>query len=163
MKEYPTASMDMQTKIITLIFGGICVVFPLLIFFFFNGEMPLYGKAIVSAILLSAVVSSYLMIPRISLGKGNIYIKNYFTTIKIPVKELVGIKRYERVGLNFRTFGVGGVFGYFGYFNGNDVWYVTNIHKKIKIQTPKKLYVISPENPDEFLKEVQKIREQLSS
>lgn len=159
MREFSTASMDLQTKIFTLIFGGISLVFPFLIFFVFkDAEMPLIAKIIVSTVLLTALVSSYLLIPKISLGNGNIYIKNYFVTIKIPIQELVGIKLYERVGMNFRTFGVGGVFGYFGYFNGNDVWYVTNIHKKIKIQTSKKLYMISPENPEEFLKEVQEIR-----
>ena len=75
-----------------------------------------------------------------------------FVNIKIPVENIEKIERFEKIGFNFRTFGVGGLFGYFGYFNSNDVWYVTNIKKKVKITMKSgKIYMISPENPDDFL------------
>lgn len=57
---------------------------------------------------------------------------------------------------NIRTFGVGGLFGYFGYFNGNDVWYVTNVDKKIQIKMKSgKTYMISPENTEDLLRQLE--------
>jgi hypothetical protein len=54
---------------------------------------------------------------------------------------------------------VGGLFGYFGYFNGKEVWYVTNTHKKVKIVLESgKVYMISPENTDDFVQEVEQRR-----
>ena len=73
--------------------------------------------------------------------------------IKIPFQDIQNIEACPNIGLNIRTLGVGGVFGHFGYYNGNDVWYVTNIHNKVKITMKSgKIYMISPENPEEFIK-----------
>ena len=74
--------------------------------------------------------------------------------IKIPFGDINTIEKNPKIGLNIRTMGVGGVFGHFGIFNGNDVWYVTNIHNKSKNNETKtgKIYMISPENPEEFIK-----------
>ena len=82
---------------------------------------------------------------------------NIGASVKYVNKKIIEISKYEKIGFNFRTFGVGGLFGYFGYFNGNDVWYVTNIKKKIKISLTGKVYMISPENPECFLEETKKL------
>ena len=93
------------------------------------------------------------MIPQLFLNDKTIVIKNNFVNIKIPFDDINTIEENPKIGLNIRTMGVGGLFGHFGYFNGNDVWYVTNIHNKVKIETKTgKVYMISPENPEEFIK-----------
>ena len=80
----------------------------------------------------------------------------------INIKEIETFGTLDKIGLNLRTAGVGGLFGYFGYFNGKDVWYVTNTKKKVKmILNSGKVYMISPENPDDFVKEVQKRKNEL--
>ncbi|MBU4538014.1 MAG: PH domain-containing protein [Weeksellaceae bacterium] len=147
--------MDSLTKIFSFIFGGICVGAIIMLLFFRKSGEPFMWITIV--ILFAALVSSYLMIPRIFVNKEIISIKTTFVNIKIPVADIQTIEKYERIGFNIRTFGVGGLFGYFGYFNGNDVWYVTNIRKKVKISMKsRKIYMISPENPDEFINEIKK-------
>lgn len=155
MREFQTAKMDSLTKIFSFIFGGICVGAIIMLLFFRKSGEPFMWITIV--ILFAALVSSYLMIPRIFVNKEIISIKTTFVNIKIPVADIQTIEKYERIGFNIRTFGVGGLFGYFGYFNGNDVWYVTNIRKKVKISMKsRKIYMISPENPDEFINEIKK-------
>lgn len=155
MKAFQTASMDSLTRILSFVFGGICVGEILKLLFFRKSEETFMWVTI--AILFAALLSSYLMIPKIFVDKEIISIKNTFVNIKIPVADIHTVEKYEKIGFNIRTFGVGGLFGYFGYFNGNDVWYVTNIRKKIKIiMKSGKIYMISPENPDEFISEIQK-------
>ena len=96
-----------------------------------------------------------MMIPQLFLNDKTIVIKNNFVNIKIPFDDINTIEENPKIGLNIRTMGVGGLFGHFGYFNGNDVWYVTNIHNKVKITMKSgKIYMISPENPEEFIKKV---------
>lgn len=159
MKEFPTAAMDGLTKTITALFCLMVVASPFILNFMTDGEVPGTVTLLVPVLLVAALVAAYLLKPKLLVGSGNIYIKNYFTAIRIPVSELEGIRRFEQVGLQIRLFGVGGVFGYFGYFNGTDLWYVTNIRKKVKIKSRKRLYVVSPEDPEKFIEEINSIRQ----
>ncbi|TXF79602.1 PH domain-containing protein [Chryseobacterium sp.] len=154
MKAFPTAGMDRATAVYSVIFGVICAgVVATLLFFGEKGEMALV--LIPAVVLVAATVTAYLMIPKISVGDGKVMVKNTFVNIVFPVVSITRVERYEKVGFNIRTFGVGGVFGYFGYFNGNDVWYVTNIRKKVKITLKTgKVYMVSPEDPDGFIDEI---------
>lgn len=143
--------MDSATVLYTLIFSGIIIGAITFMLFFPNSVDPTF-KYVISGIMLAALVSAYLMIPKFFIANRTIYIKNFFVTIKVPATEIAGIERFEKVGFNIRTFGVSGLFGYFGYFNGNDVWYVTNIKKKIKIILKGgKIIMISPEDSTAFL------------
>lgn len=146
--------MDRSTIILSLLVGAIAVgSIAMLLFAHPDGDRWIILLTVV--ILLGAVVSSYLMIPKLSVDAETISITNNFVKIRIPVAEIEKVERFNRIGFNIRTFGVGGLFGYFGYFNGNDVWYVTNIKKKVKITMKSgKIYMISPENPDQFIDEL---------
>ena len=87
--------------------------------------------------------------------RRRIFIKNNFVNFKIKREEIAELDIITGKKFNIRTFGVGGLFGYFGYFNGNDVWYVTNLNKKIQITMKSgKIYMISPENTENFLREL---------
>ena len=161
MKEFSTAKMDETTKMITIIVLLFLILFPISSFFF---EPPKPAISIVSFVLMYGVIFiSYGFIPkRIAVSTDQILIKNLFGSVVINIKEIETIGTLEKIGLNLRTAGVGGLFGYFGYFNGKDVWYVTNTKKKVKmILNSGKVYMISPENPDDFVKEVQKRKNEL--
>ena len=150
MKEFSTAKMDGRTKTTTIIVLLFLIVFPIASLFFIP---PKPAVSIPSFILLYGVIFiSYGFIPkRIAVSDDQILIKNLFGSVIININEIETIDKIEKTGLNLRTFGVGGVFGYFGYFNGRDVWYVTNIHKRVKITVDSgKIYMISPENPADF-------------
>lgn len=154
--EFQTAKMDRTTMFFTLLFSAICIgVIFLLLFVKKEGEnrnVIWFPIIIVSA----ALISSYLMIPKIFLESRAIRIKNSFVNFEIPFSEIKSIEKFTKKKINLRTFGVGGLFGYFGYFNGNDVWYVTNMKKKIKItMTSGKIYMLSPENLDDFVQRIQ--------
>ena len=145
--------MDSFTMTISLLVGAVAA--GLVAMLFFNSDGDHWIILLTVGILMAAVVSSYLMIPKIGVDTQTVYITNRFVKIRIPVSEIKMAERFNRIGFNIRTFGVGGLFGYFGYFNGNDVWYVTNIKKKVKITLKSgKIYMISPENPEGFIKEL---------
>lgn len=152
-----TASMDRWTKLYTWLF----VFFYFgMVYFMINSKTPINAVVIVSGILWAAFLVSYLMVPKIFTEQNEIVIKNLFTTIHIPVDSIRSIEAYPRIGLNVRTMGVGGIFGFFGYFNWGEVWYVTNIYKKVKMVTNGgKIYVISPENPEAFVDQMMKRKE----
>lgn len=144
--------MDKRTGLMTTSFVVFAVAVP---FVMCKLGAPRVSLFMVSLIMALAFITSYMMIPQLFLNDKTIVIKNNFVNIKIPFDDINTIEENPKIGLNIRTMGVGGLFGHFGYFNGNDVWYVTNINNKVKITMKSgKIYMISPENPEEFIKKV---------
>ena len=151
MKNF-TSKMDKKTGLMTTSFVVFAVAVP---FVMYKLGAPRVSLFMVSLIMALAFITSYMMIPQLFLNDKTIVIKSNFVNIKIPFGDINTIEENPKIGLNIRTMGVGGLFGHFGYFNGNDVWYVTNIHNKVKITMKSgKIYMISPENPEEFIKKV---------
>ena len=149
MKNF-TSKMDKRTGLMTTSFVVFAVAVP---FVMYKLGAPRVSLFMVSLIMALAFITSYMMIPQLFLNDKTIVIKNNFVNIKIPFDDINTIEENPKIGLNIRTMGVGGLFGHFGYFNGNDVWYVTNVYHKVKIETKTgKVYMISPENPEEFIK-----------
>ncbi|KIA83401.1 hypothetical protein OA84_07725 [Kaistella solincola] len=157
MKEFKTAEMDGRTKLLTII---LLVLLPLLaISSFFIRPQKLSISLLLTVVFIAVIFISYAFVPkRIALSSEQILIQNLFGAVVINLNEIKSVEELKKTGLNLRTFGVGGLFGYFGYFNGRDVWYVTNIYKKVKITLKSgKIYMLSPENPETFVAEIQKI------
>lgn len=154
-KEFQTAKMDRTTRIITIIVFLFLLLFPFSTFLFDKPELVFIVTSFI--LMYGAIFISYGFVPkRIAISYDQILIKNLFGSVIINSKEIETIGQIEKEGINFRTFGIGGLFGYFGYFNGRDVWYVTNPHKKVKILLESgKVYMISPENAEDFIKEVE--------
>ena len=149
MKNF-TSKMDKKTGLMTTSFVVFAVAVP---FVMYKLGAPRVSLFMVSLIMALAFITSYMMIPQLFLNDKTIVIKNNFVNIKIPFGDINTIEENPKIGLNIRTMGVGGLFGHFGYFNGNDVWYVTNVYHKVKIETKTgNIYMISPENPEEFIK-----------
>ena len=149
MKNF-TSKMDKKTGLMTTSFVVFADAVPFVMYKLGAPRVSLY---MVSLIMALAFITSYMMIPQLFLNDKTIVIKNNFVNIKIPFQDIQNIEACPNIGLNIRTLGVGGIFGHFGYYNGNDVWYVTNVYHKVKIETKTgKVYMISPENPEEFIK-----------
>lgn len=155
MKEFKTAKMDNTTKTITIVVLLFLILFPFSTFLFSPPQMFFLISSFV--LMYGAIFIAYGFIPkRIAISDDQILVKNLYGSVLINIHEIESYGKIEKIGLNLRTFGVGGLFGYFGYFNGKDVWYVTNIHKKVKIILKSgSIYVISPENPAEFIRELE--------
>lgn len=133
-----------------------------MVIFMFETEESKIPLILVGSILLGAFIFTYFMIPKISLSENAIHVKNSFVNFKISIQDIGQIEKVEKLGLNIRTFGAGGVFGYFGYFNGNDVWYVTNIYKKVKITMKSgKIYMFSPENTEDFIQQITNLKSKI--
>lgn len=147
-----TSKMDKRTGMITAFFVVFAVAVP---FLMFKSGAPRVALIVVSLIMSLAFITSYMMIPQLFIDQKAIIVKNNFVNIKIPFHDIKNIEVNPKIGLNIRTLGVGGLFGYFGYFNGNDIWYVTNVYHKVKVETKiGKIYMISPGNPEEFVTKI---------
>ena len=156
MKEFKNAKMDKWTLFYTVFFAVFSVV---VLYFTYQSSAPKIFVLIPFFILFGAFLVSYLLIPKIYLNKENLIIKNIFVTINVPFESISYIQKNSRIGMNFRSFGVGGIFGFFGYFNWNETWYVTNIYKKVKITMKSgKIYMLSPENTEDFLQEINNLK-----
>lgn len=142
--------MDRLTLLLTIVFGAICMgVVVTAVISVVSGELFMIFPGV---LVLAALISSYLMIPAITVNQEEIKVKNYFVHFPIKINEIAEIKKVGRLSWVIRSFGVGGLFGNFGYFNGNDVWYVTNLRKKVQItMNSGKVYMLSPEDTDGFI------------
>lgn len=160
-KEFQTAKMDGTTKSITFI---LLIFLPILALSSYFIEPPkLLVSVSLTVLFMAVILISYCFVPkRIAISEDQILIRNLFGAVIINIAEIKSIGKIEKRGFHLRTFGVGGLFGYFGYFNGKDVWYVTNTYKKIKIiLLTGKIYMVSPENPEDFIKEVEERKSEL--
>ena len=105
MKTFPTAKMDLQTKIFTILFGLICLVVM-----GFGGYEIFTEKAFFLlfpvAVVCVALISSYLMIPEISVdAQKNILIKNSFVNFKIVREEIENVEIITGKKFNIKNFG----------------------------------------------------------
>lgn len=154
MIEFKTARMDKKTKLLTIIFVVFFLIFPVFTFFLkpINTAVSIFILILLYGIIFLAFANKP---QKIILTPDNLQIKTILNKEKINFNTVNKVEKYLKIKFNIRTFGIGGLFGYFGYFNGNDIWYVTNINKKVKITLKNgQIYMISPENPDEFLSQI---------
>jgi hypothetical protein len=86
-----------------------------------------------------------------------IVIKRLIGSIKIPISSVTDIwfeKEKKGLGIKIRLLGVGGFLGFFGIYNSTKLgiiyMYATKLTGLIVIKS-EKTYVISPENPEDFL------------
>lgn len=159
MKEFANAKMDKWTLFYTILY----IFFSIgMVIYMFNTDAPKFALITLGSILSGAFIFAYFMVPKINLSENAIHVKNAFVNFKISIQDISYVEKVEKLGLNIRTFGAGGIFGYFGYFNGNDVWYVTNIYKKVKITMKSgKIYMLSPENTEDFIQQITNLKSKI--
>ncbi len=150
MKEFATAKMDSWTKTITITVATLFVIIGAIAYF-----QNILLLRVLSVMGIVIFVISYLSIPKIEVDEAHLSIKNAYRHDKISFSDIKSVELQTQKKINIRIFGIGGIFGHFGYFNAGEIWNVTHIHKKIRIKTRKKTFVISPENTKEFLLNLQ--------
>jgi hypothetical protein len=157
MKTYDAAPMDKITFWVTV------SVFVLLAFFAaaavrlhlqWASSAPLGFMVVVIILCWQAKASRYEVgDSSIRLVRGRPY-----RDIVIPLADVREVTRYRFTLGTIRTFGVGGLFSSTGLFWNKELGRffatVTNLKNAVLITDGKK-FVISPENPDEFIAEVQ--------
>lgn len=155
MKDFETAKMDDLTRIIT-----VAVVLLVLAIPFFPGgdEMDLPVRILILALGTGVAVFSYLHVPQnFSVSNKSLSFKNALRSHEILLDDIKSVSKAKNK-IQFRVFGIGGLFGYFGRYNGTEKWLVTNRHKKVKLETEAGIFVISPEEPDDFIAYINRLK-----
>lgn len=106
-------------------------------------------------LLLLAVIVLYIFTPRsYKISNGKIYIKRIIG--KVVIQDIKLAEVVEEIGLGMRLFGSAGAGGYFGKFEllsrGVATLYCTRLDRVGFIKTEKKVYLISPDEPEMFIK-----------
>ncbi len=118
------------------------------------------GLATTAAIGLPMFILGYLFVPRgYAVSDSEVIIRRRIGAVRIPLSLLRAIRR-ESSTCSFRsvgTFGIGGIYGYFGRFYSNELGhhlvYATDSQKAVVIEADK-TYVISPDDPQQFVQAV---------
>ncbi len=152
MASFLPAAADKSVKVITL---AILILLALVIVSINLSEASPFYKSFISVILIGIVVIAYISKPSVFIINDNtVTIKNLSREKSLMLRDIENVCRAEALP-HFRTLGVGGLFGYYGLFNGNEIWWVTNQKKKLGIKLKNgKLFMISPEEPEQFIKEL---------
>jgi len=81
-----------------------------------------------------------------------------FKNVLIERRSIRGVRLFEdadSAGMT-RTAGNGGLFGYYGEYKsdklGSHVWYVTDMSKRVVLETADGAVVVSPDDPEKFIK-----------
>lgn len=103
-----------------------------------------------------------LFVPRgYSITGQDILIKRLLSNIIIDGAEIQAVEAVEKPDIGLRVWGSGGFFGYLGIFrlgNGYASLYCTRLKNILLIKTRKRNYLISPDDPREFLSKWQSTR-----
>jgi len=123
-------------------------------FVLFYTELPF-----LSALLLLSIAFPYLFSPRdFVLIDNHLVIKKVLGKVKIPIEDIEEVKLLKKIS-GIRVFGSGGLYGYFGYFHlghiGSVKMYAKRRNKLVLISCKSRRIVISPENPEEFVAELE--------
>jgi len=114
-------------------------------------------------IILGVLFGSYLYAPRsFSVSEDGVRINRLVSPIFLPIHTIQGVRqaRKEDLKKSLRTFGVGGLFGSFGnYYSkglGSYRLYATNYENAVVLYAGGKTYVLTPDQPLEFIEAIQK-------
>ncbi|MBA5793748.1 hypothetical protein H1R17_12325 [Flavobacterium sp. xlx-214] len=165
------ASLGTSIKVTTIIIVVLLVSIILLLFFLF-----------IISLLSNKFENKDVMMPILAFGIFGVLLYTFNQRIKGYNVSTEGIKVIKRKGSDFikketivelkpitykdirfsiRTFGIGGVFSMSGSFTNNKfgdmTWYITRKDSLLMIITQKEKFVISPDAPQDFIKEVEKL------
>lgn len=101
------------------------------------------------------LVGVLFFVPRgYSITEQNILIKRLLSDITIAGSDIQSMEEVEKPDIGLRVWGSGGFFGYLGIFMLGDSYarlYCTRLKNIVLIKTSKRNYLISPDDPREFL------------
>lgn len=96
----------------------------------------------------------------LEVSEQQVIIHRFLGKVVIYRNDILCVKRKKSMNKDVRTFGSGGLFGCLGYFysfaEGKYFAYVRDVKTMVYIQTKGKNYVVSCDEPDEFIKMLDK-------
>ena len=118
------------------------------------------GLASIAAIGLPMFILCYLFVPReYAVNESEVIIRRRIGAVRIPFSLIRSIRQGSS-SCSFRSvrpFGIGGIYGYFGRFYSQELGrhhvYATDLQKTVVIEADK-TYVISPDDPQQFVQAV---------
>jgi hypothetical protein len=124
-----------------------------------TNQPPIIFKYILVLVILIIFLIGFLLHPfKYSISNSKICIHRLIFKKSIEISSILEIKeiKYSQLYVKIRLFGSGGIWGYFGLFNSSYYGLIrmnaSNLENLILITTKnKKIYVISPNNPQEFI------------
>lgn len=115
-------------------------------------------------IVLIVMGITFLFAPlRYAINTSDVEIGRFINTKHISTNDITGVARVRsgELGAGLRVFGSGGFMGYLGIFWYSSVGWVrahcTDRSKLVMITTAKRKYLVSPDEPDDFIENVNRI------
>jgi hypothetical protein len=153
------ASYDWPVKIMTASF---ILLYAVIIALSIRNIETITVGAIISLFVLTAVLSAYFWHPQsYKVTSGGIVIKRPIGSKLIGFSTIKQIKPIEKDDFGFimRVFGNGGLFGYTGIHKsavlGETTFFATQQRNYIMVETDLKKYILTPDEPVDFMKSVE--------
>ena len=158
------APQDRFVQTVTVL---VVITFALLLLIFATADNTM-GLVFTAAIGFFVLGTSYLLAPSgYTMSESEIIIRRKAGSVRIPLSQVRSVHQDSSAcsPWSVRTFGVSGLFGYFGRFYtahlGHHIMYVTDRHKAVVIEADK-MYVVSPDDPQQFVQIAQARLEAIS-
>ena len=152
-------SFDRTTKLVSSL---TCLLLLSIAVKFWFDEDGLWLPALISIIFMVTFGLSYAWSPRqFETDAANITIRKMWQPIVIPRDTIIESRLLEADDIkgSIRLMGSGGLFGYYGKFNNSKLktynLQAGNRVNLVMIKTADKTYVLTPDNREDFLKDVQ--------
>ena len=110
--------------------------------------------------ILAILVFSYVLAPKgYRIEPGRLVVERPAGPLTFALDAPVEIRRADRLGPTLRTWGNGGLFGAYGRFRNKELGafraYSRRSHDYVVIRTPSLTLVAGPEDPDQFVHDLQ--------
>ncbi len=150
------ASLDRLTVIVSalvILFIAGFLIWTL----WFTPAMNLYGQISIGFGLV-IIAGSFLLYPTgYFIDENGVAVKSILFSRSIPKSSIIDVFEItsEEMKATIRAFGSGGFFGYFGLFYNTKfkwmTWFCTQRKNYVMVQTDKRKFVFTPDNPQEFI------------
>jgi hypothetical protein len=154
------ASLDKTAKFITIWISALFIFIGALQYVLTDATLSSV-PSFASACLLIIYLLVFLFRPaRYIITNNELIIVRGACDVRIKRSSInnVAAIEYNDIGGAVRTFGVGGLFGYYGKFAnrslGHMTWFVTRKDSLVLLKTADKTIVLSPDQREEFIKEL---------
>lgn len=176
MQKYYKAEMDRLLRISTRVVFFIFLIPPVALFFAWQkaiqspplppltAQLLYWGIPLLAVSIICTAYIAWAMAPKgYALSDLGLLIDRRMRPINIPLNEITEVRQLEkgRLGKSLRLMGTSGFYGHYGLFWSRELGkfraYVTRSEDLAAVRTEKTLFVLSPENPEEFVQVLGKL------
>jgi len=160
--DFQASSLSLRAKIVTATF--FFIIFMIILFIIINNpNASLFPKVTMCVVFILALLGLYLLAPTgYELTESYLVLIRRIGSRKIPLSTIREVKRVAKKEFFKGTvrWGVGGVFGFFGKIFSWEIGiydaFFTNENNAVLVRSDK-IFVISPEDPDMFVRKLNEI------